>query len=263
MRALCVSIVLAMTTPARAEVGRCVPAGVRKLAVSSHADHAGDQHPLDTAVIRRYLRRHVAKLQYCHDKELLARPDLVAGTAVFDFVIDTSGAVRQVAAKGYDDAVTACMEGFVKTIAFPTPQHATAARVTVDLGVQELEETWADDKACRKVPAKARAAADKLMTALGDGDLQALLALLPAKLTVLGKKHKKAAIEKALTASEDGLESWFGIGDGSWKLVAKSKSHVVLFRATEPASGDKVPAFSIKRSGKAWKVKAVIRHRDD
>ncbi|NVB83957.1 MAG: AgmX/PglI C-terminal domain-containing protein [Kofleriaceae bacterium] len=73
---------------------------------------------LDRAIIRRYIRRNIAKVQYCYEKELLARPTL-AGTISITFQIDDNGHVTGAAATGMDETVASCVADVVKQIEFP------------------------------------------------------------------------------------------------------------------------------------------------
>ena len=52
------------------------------------------QDGLDKAIIRRYIKRNVQKIQYCYEKELISNPQL-AGTVTVRFTIGTDGAVSQ------------------------------------------------------------------------------------------------------------------------------------------------------------------------
>ncbi len=79
---------------------------------------------LDRAIIRRYVKRNIAKLQYCYEKELLAKPAL-AGTINAAFVIDTDGAVLNSTASGFDPDVAQCVGGVVASIQFPRPVKGT------------------------------------------------------------------------------------------------------------------------------------------
>ncbi len=85
------------------------------------------QGALDKAVIRRYIRRNLQKIQYCYEKELLAKPS-IAGTITTQFVIGPDGSVQSVTAKGMDPVVASCVAGVIKDIAFPKPKdHAVVA----------------------------------------------------------------------------------------------------------------------------------------
>lgn len=71
-----------------------------------------------SAVIRRYMKRHLPEVTYCYEKELLAKPDL-AGTVTATFLLDASGQVITSSADGVDDQVDQCIAAVVKRIEFP------------------------------------------------------------------------------------------------------------------------------------------------
>jgi len=73
---------------------------------------------LDKEVIRRYIRRQLAKLQYCYEKELLAAPEL-DGTVDTHFLISQAGTVTSVEASGVSPAVAACVGSVIEHIEFP------------------------------------------------------------------------------------------------------------------------------------------------
>jgi Ca-activated chloride channel family protein len=75
---------------------------------------------LDKQIIRRYVRRHLAKITYCYEKQLLSSPTL-AGTVRVEFVVDSaSGHVAGVSASGLGDKeVETCIAGVIRTIEFP------------------------------------------------------------------------------------------------------------------------------------------------
>ncbi len=50
---------------------------------------------LDKVVVRRYIRRQLAKVQYCFEKEMLANPNL-SGTVDTQFLIQVDGRVSTV-----------------------------------------------------------------------------------------------------------------------------------------------------------------------
>src|SRR6185503_5387964 len=47
---------------------------------------------LDKAIVRRYIKRNIAKITYCYEKQLLAKPGL-AGTVSTQFFISPNGKV--------------------------------------------------------------------------------------------------------------------------------------------------------------------------
>ncbi len=80
---------------------------------------------LDKAIIRRYVRQRMAQLEYCYEKQLLAKPEL-AGTITAVFEIDANGAVASSAASGMGDTdVETCVASVVKIISFPKPKSGS------------------------------------------------------------------------------------------------------------------------------------------
>jgi len=76
---------------------------------------------LDKAIIRRYIRRNLQKLQLCYEQELLAAPAL-AGTVKADFTIGVDGKVTSSTATGVHANVASCVANVIKAIEFPTPK---------------------------------------------------------------------------------------------------------------------------------------------
>lgn len=111
------SIGVAVTRPARGGARRPAPPQTRigKPRVEGSLDHA---------IIRRYIMRNMAKISYCYDKELLARPAL-AGTVTVTFEIATTGKVSSASAEGFDAALGTCVAGFIRTTEFPRPTRGT------------------------------------------------------------------------------------------------------------------------------------------
>jgi hypothetical protein len=73
---------------------------------------------VDPAVIRRYVKRHIDKIAYCYESQLLARPHL-AGTVLSQFRLHASGRVMTSSATGVDADVARCVAGVVANIQFP------------------------------------------------------------------------------------------------------------------------------------------------
>ena len=73
---------------------------------------------LDKAIIRRYIRRELPKIQYCYEKQLLAKPGL-AGEVEVEFMISPDGGVSAARASGVDDDVSSCVRGVIEGIQFP------------------------------------------------------------------------------------------------------------------------------------------------
>ena len=79
------------------------------------------QGDLDKAIIRRYIKRNIQKIQYCYEKQLLAKPGL-QGTVSVQFLIEPDGKVKQSSASGVDKEVANCVAGVIKDIEFPKPK---------------------------------------------------------------------------------------------------------------------------------------------
>jgi hypothetical protein len=76
---------------------------------------------LDKAIIRRYIKRSIARITYCYEKQLLARPGL-EGTVRTQFTISPSGAVSSSTASGMNDDVASCVADVIRAIEFPRPK---------------------------------------------------------------------------------------------------------------------------------------------
>jgi hypothetical protein len=84
---------------------------------------------LDKAIIRRYIKRNAQKLQYCYEKELLAKPG-ISGTVNTKFTIDPKGNVSSSTAKGFGNQnVDTCIAGVLQGIEFPKPKDGKAVDV--------------------------------------------------------------------------------------------------------------------------------------
>jgi pSer/pThr/pTyr-binding forkhead associated (FHA) protein len=79
------------------------------------------QGDLDKAIIRRYIKRNIQKIQYCYEKELLAKSNL-AGTVQTNFLITPNGNVSQASGAGVDPEVASCVAAVIKGIEFPKPK---------------------------------------------------------------------------------------------------------------------------------------------
>lgn len=82
---------------------------------------AADPGNLDKAIVRRYLKRNVQKIQYCYEKQLLAKPGL-KGTVTVNFAIDDTGHVTGAVASGVDTEVSSCIDNVISAIEFPKPR---------------------------------------------------------------------------------------------------------------------------------------------
>ncbi|HUS67729.1 MAG TPA: AgmX/PglI C-terminal domain-containing protein [Kofleriaceae bacterium] len=77
---------------------------------------------LDANIIRRYIRRKLARIRHCYEKELVVNQDL-AGTVMVQFQISPNGAVQGTSAGGMGNKnVEGCVGETVSSIQFPKPQ---------------------------------------------------------------------------------------------------------------------------------------------
>ena len=84
---------------------------------------------LDQAIVRRYVKRNVQKLQYCYEKELLTNKTL-QGTVTAAFTIAPNGSVGASTASGMKNkSVESCIASVIHDIEFPKPKGG--ADVTV------------------------------------------------------------------------------------------------------------------------------------
>jgi tetratricopeptide (TPR) repeat protein len=79
---------------------------------------------LDKSIIRRYIKRHIAQIGYCYERELLARPQL-QGTLQTQFTIGVTGHVLAATATGVDEKVATCVAGVIRNIEFPPVDDST------------------------------------------------------------------------------------------------------------------------------------------
>ena len=83
---------------------------------------------LDKAIIRQYVKRNINKIQYCYEKNLVAKPGL-KGTVMVQFFIAPTGKVTEAKGTGVDDAVSSCVTAVVKGIEFPKPKGGGGVQV--------------------------------------------------------------------------------------------------------------------------------------
>ena len=83
---------------------------------------------LDKAIIRRYIKRNIQKIQYCYEKQLLASPTL-EGTVNTQFFISPNGTVTTANASGVNGDVSSCVAGVIKGIEFPKPKGGGGVQV--------------------------------------------------------------------------------------------------------------------------------------
>ncbi len=86
------------------------------------------QGDLDKAIIRRYIKRNIQKIQYCYEKQLLAKPSL-AGTVSTQFFISPNGNVTSSQGSGVDPEVSSCVADVIHGIEFPKPKGGGGVQV--------------------------------------------------------------------------------------------------------------------------------------
>jgi hypothetical protein len=86
------------------------------------------QGDLDKAIIRRYIKRNIQKIQYCYEKELLAKPGL-SGTVQTQFFITPNGNVATSSGSGVDPTVASCVADVIHAIEFPKPKGGGGVQV--------------------------------------------------------------------------------------------------------------------------------------
>lgn len=86
------------------------------------------QGDLDKAIIRRYIKRNINKIQYCYEKQLLSKPK-IEGTIQTQFMISPSGSVSAADAQGFDTDVATCVRDVIKSIEFPKPKGGGMVQV--------------------------------------------------------------------------------------------------------------------------------------
>jgi hypothetical protein len=91
------------------------------------------QGDLDRAIVRRYVKRNLKKIQDCYEKQLVTRPAL-AGTLQLQFAIDGDGKVTSSSGSGVDPAVASCAAEVVQHIEFPRPKSGPV-QVSYALGL--------------------------------------------------------------------------------------------------------------------------------
>ncbi|MBL4632492.1 MAG: AgmX/PglI C-terminal domain-containing protein [Kofleriaceae bacterium] len=85
---------------------------------------------LDKAIIRRYIRRKLARIRFCYESELVVKPKL-RGTVKVQFIINATGGVQGAKAAGMGNAkVEKCVAGAIKSIKFPAPTGGGMVNVT-------------------------------------------------------------------------------------------------------------------------------------
>jgi hypothetical protein len=86
------------------------------------------QGDLDKAIIRRYIKRNLPKIQNCYEKELEKKPKL-QGTVQVQFFIKPDGIVGSSSATGVDPTVATCVADVIRAIEFPKPRGGGGVQV--------------------------------------------------------------------------------------------------------------------------------------
>ena len=86
------------------------------------------QGDLDKAIIRRYIKRNLQKIQYCYEKQLLAKPT-ISGTVSSQFFITPNGTVASSTGSGVDPEVASCVADVIRNIEFPKPKGGGGVQV--------------------------------------------------------------------------------------------------------------------------------------
>ena len=84
------------------------------------------QGNLDTAIIRRYVKRNIQRLASCYEKERATKQKL-QGTSTAAFVIGADGRVSGSTVSGLDATVDGCLAGVIGAIEFPSPKGGTVS----------------------------------------------------------------------------------------------------------------------------------------
>ncbi|MBL4635540.1 MAG: AgmX/PglI C-terminal domain-containing protein [Kofleriaceae bacterium] len=83
---------------------------------------------LDAAVVRRYVRRRLARIRFCYAQELIAKPTLKVRVVV-QFEIDPGGRVKSASQEGTSDQrLGDCIVAVIKSTMFPTTSNTTKVR---------------------------------------------------------------------------------------------------------------------------------------
>jgi hypothetical protein len=102
-------------------------------------DPSGQTSALDPAIIRRYVRRNLPKIQLCYEKELTRNPSL-AGKVMVHFAISGEGNVTQSSGSGMPP-VDSCVAQEISQITFPKPQGGGVVVVNYPFVFQSTQDT--------------------------------------------------------------------------------------------------------------------------
>jgi hypothetical protein len=215
---------------------------------------------LEAKLVRRYLRRHGSKLNYCYDKRLLALPDLPGGEVSFTMTVGADGKVQAATATGIDDNVSSCVAGVIKAIELPKPTDGATASVkgtmVIGMVVPGVFDTTAPS--CAGVPAGVRLLAEKLAAAVEADDTKAFLALLPASVELFGKKISRAKLGKAI-AKAGALRTWLGLDHAGtpWTVREWFGEYEVFPYHGEMEDLSARRTFVLQKRGKKARLRAI------
>lgn len=114
------------------DVGRRGFANAPRVALGK-LEVAGD---LDTTVVRRNMRQHLPKLQFCFEKQLIVNPQLAGGEVEVAFAIQPAGTVASPTASGIDAKLASCFKTALGTMAFPAPLDRNQVQVKALIQVE-------------------------------------------------------------------------------------------------------------------------------
>ncbi len=77
----------------------------------------------DKMMVRRYIKRNIAKIQVCYEQQLVKQPTL-AGTVRVGLIVDAAGKVTHSSGAGVDPEVAKCVAAIVQGIVFDKPSKA-------------------------------------------------------------------------------------------------------------------------------------------
>jgi hypothetical protein len=106
---------------------------------------------LPKEVVRRIVRRYLARMKYCYEKELNTDPDL-GGKVMVDFAVNAEGQVTAASAKGLNPAMEKCLVGAFRAMRFPKPKDVDLMKVRQPLGFIPPEGSVAGTPKPKPVP---------------------------------------------------------------------------------------------------------------
>ncbi len=137
------------------------------------------QGALDSAIIRRHLRRHLPRFQFCYEDQLQRTPTL-AGTVSSRFTILGDGKVTAVTVTGLHPRVAACITTALQSVRFPAVAGGGVVQVSYPFAFHPAAgQAGADDAVEEGPPALTGKLAD-VMAALAAKDPDRALALARA-----------------------------------------------------------------------------------